>query len=96
MSRLEVEMNGMIQEMQDKLFEESNNRDNEFVEALMFSKDKGVIMKGRWGGRIGMLKDEGDELQILRWARGWKSGCEWNRGVAQTVVLHSCRGYWQD
>lgn len=38
----------MIQEMQDKLFEESNNRDNEFVEALMFSKDKGVIMKGRW------------------------------------------------
>lgn len=37
-----------LKEMQDLLTEEANNRENEFVEGIQFTKEKGVVMRGRF------------------------------------------------
>ncbi|CAI5455564.1 unnamed protein product [Caenorhabditis angaria] len=58
-----------LDEMKLRLNAEAENKENEFVEALMFNKDKGCVMRGRFSD--GPLDKTGVINRIGRWYTKW-------------------------
>ncbi|CAD6185161.1 unnamed protein product [Caenorhabditis auriculariae] len=58
-----------LEEMEATLREEAENRENEFVEGLLFSKDRGVVMRGRFSD--GPIDNTGKINSIGRWYKKW-------------------------
>ena len=56
--------------MQDLLTNEANCRENEFVEGIQFTKEKGVVMRGRFSD--GPPKNHGGTInKIGKWHKPW-------------------------
>ncbi|WKX97643.1 hypothetical protein Q1695_013367 [Nippostrongylus brasiliensis] len=92
------------EEMQSKLTEESHCRENEFVEGLLFSRNSGVVLRGRFSE--GPPRNWGAINRIGRWYKGpfhrhAESILEANKEYTEFVPIrdffhrHSNSLYWE-